>query len=95
MRFSSFGSLECTRLPGKSVEAIVRIILSDSNGGVGAKIASCPAVRISRATSRLLIMGLSSSPLLASTHHTNMGDRPITDLASTVLLISHTPSDMK
>ena len=54
----------------------IRLCLSDSNRGVGAKIASSPLSRISRATSLLRILGLRSSPLLASTYLTVMGGLP-------------------
>ena len=74
---------------------MLNIILNDSSGGVGAKIASCPGALISRATSLLLMLGCSSSPLFVSTQRTLMGLLPIFILASLIDLISQTPFDLK
>ena len=60
---------------------MLRIILRDSIGGVGAKITSRPAVRTSLAINRLLILDAWSSPLLTSTHLTEIGERPVFALA--------------
>ena len=49
-----------------------------SSGGVGANIGSPFAPRICLATRRDLMSGFSSSPLLTSTHLTEMGGRPLT-----------------
>ena len=91
VRCSLSGSWHTFQSLPKSVVAIVKIILNDSNGGVGAKMASCPAVRISLATRRLLMLGDWSSPLLVSTQRTEMGIRPMTFLASLMDLRSQTP----
>ena len=65
---------------------------NDSSGGVGAKMASYPAMRISRATRRLRYFGFSSSPLLTSTHLTLMGGRPVNLQAS---LMAKTPDTLR
>ena len=81
--------------PGRFVVAWLRIILSDSSGGVGAKIASSPAVLISLATKRLRMRGLASSPLFVSTHLTVIGRRPILCIDSLIFLITHTFFSLK
>ena len=81
--------------PSNFVAAMLRTILNDSSGGVDAKIASWPAVRISLATSRLRMLEAWSSPLLTSTQRTDMGARPFLVLASLTVLNSHTPLLMK
>ena len=73
---SDRGSRTCRRLPVISVAANDRIVRRDSSGGVGAKIASSPGCRICLATSRDLMLGLVSSPLLTSTHLTVTGGFP-------------------
>ena len=95
VRSSPCGSRQCFLEPTKSVAAIVRIIRRDSSGGVGAKIASCPACRISLATRRLRMFGFTSSPLFVSTHRTEMGARPMRRLASFTCFTSQTPLDSK
>ena len=71
------------------------IVLRDSNGGVGAKIASSPGCRIWRATSRERMFGSTSSPLFTSTHLTVMGGLPVFLLASSMAFLTHTPFDSK
>ena len=95
MRSSLSGSYTGLLRPGSSVVAMLSIILNDSSGGVGANMASWPAMRISLATSLLRMFGWSSSPLFVSTHLTEMGFRPILALASLIVLIYHTPLDLK
>ena len=72
-----------------------KIMRNDSNGGVGAKMASCPGSLISRATNLLRTLGLSSSPLLVSTQRTLMGLRPMRRIASSMDLSSQTPLALK
>ena len=51
-RVSEAGSRHCRGRPGRSVAAKLRTILNASSGGVGAKTAACPGLRICLATSR-------------------------------------------
>ena len=78
----------CPAISDTAYESTMR---SDSRGGVGAKQASWPGPRISRATSRLLILGLVLSPLFTSTQRTDIGRRPVRWIASDILRNSHTP----
>ena len=57
-RFGESGRQSLAGSPGKFATAWLSTTLRDSKGGVGAKIASSPGKRISRATSLLRIRGL-------------------------------------
>ena len=87
---SLFGSRSWTLPPAKLVVAIDNIMRRDSSGGVGAKIASPPGRRISRAASLLRIRGLESSPLLVSTHLTEIGGLPVRRKHSLIRLMTQT-----
>ena len=95
LRGSQQRSLRPALVPRNFVVAMLKTIRGDSSGGVGAKMASCPAVHISRAANPLRMLGFSSSPLFVSTHQTEMGARPILPRPSLIVLSSQTPFVLK
>ena len=65
---SDAGSRTCGARPSMSVLATEMIILSDSSGGVGAKIASSPGCWILRATNSARMFGSTSSSYVHPSH---------------------------
>ena len=89
-RFGLTGSRFFRGIPWKSVAASEKMVLKLSRAGVGAKIGSSPAFRISRATRRQRMFGASSSPLFVSIQRTEIGAFPVRANASLLGTFVHT-----